>query len=245
MALGAVAVAITVWAAVAIDFTLAPLWDYQGRGREILARFLNPDWAFALRVGPKWLETLSIAVIASVIGAAIALLGAQLTSSATNRSAPLRRGMRALFAVIRSLPDMGWGLLAVALVGAGSLAGILALIVFNAGIIAKLTGESLDAIDRGPLEAADAAGASAIQRARFAALPQIMPTFLSYSLYVFEMNVRASVILGLVGAGGIGSVIMVELGRFQYEHISSIVLATFVVVLLIDALSQSVRRSLV
>ena len=118
------------------------------------------------------------------------------------------------------------------------------LIMFNIGIIAKLTSETIDAVDRGPLEAADATGASALQRARFAVVPMILPNYLSYCLYVFELNIRASVVIGIVGGGGIGSSISVEFARFNYSNVSAIVVLLIVVVFAIDLLSQSLRRRL-
>jgi phosphonate transport system permease protein len=152
---------------------------------------------------------------------------------------------KAIMSVIRSLPDIAWGLLFVAFVGVGTLAGILALIFFNIGIVAKLTAETIDAVDTGPLEAADAAGANGIQRAFVAVVPQILPNYLSYSLYVFELNVRASVVIGMVGAGGIGSTLMVELARFNYANVSAIIVMLFIVVFLIDSASRLIRNRLV
>ncbi|MBL0888819.1 phosphonate ABC transporter, permease protein PhnE [Myceligenerans indicum] len=235
---------VTVWAATGIDFTLTPLFTNLTRGQEVIAEFFRPDWAFAWRVRERWIETLQLAVVASFAGCLVALILAHLASDVT---APpwLARTMKGLLAVERSLPDVAWALLAVAVVGNGALAGILALFAFNVGVAAKLTAESVDAVDRGPVEAATAVGAGGLQRAVAAVLPQVMPNFLSYSFYVFELNIRASLVIGLVGAGGIGQVIKTELSRFQYSHISAIVVVFVVVVFALDQISAWLRRRLI
>ncbi|MBO0607854.1 phosphonate ABC transporter, permease protein PhnE [Myceligenerans salitolerans] len=235
---------VTVWAALGIEFTLAPLFSDLTRGREVVAEFFRPDWEFAWRVREQWLETLQLAVVAGSLGCLLALVLAHMASDVT---APpwMARTLKALLAVERSLPDVAWALLAVAVVGNGALAGILALFAFNVGVAAKLTAESVDAVDRGPVEAATAVGASAVQRAVAAVLPQVMPNFLSYSFYVFELNIRASLVIGLVGAGGIGQVIKTELSRFQYSHISAIVAVFVVVVFVLDQASAWLRRRLI
>ncbi|RPF22378.1 phosphonate ABC transporter, permease protein PhnE [Myceligenerans xiligouense] len=235
---------ITVWAAIGIDFTLGPLFSDLTRGQEVVAEFFRPDWEFAWRVREQWIETLQLAVVASFLGCLLALVLAHMASDVT---APpwMARTLKALLAVERSLPDVAWALLAVAVVGNGALAGILALFAFNVGVAAKLTAESVDAVDRGPVEAATAVGAGALQRAVAAVLPQVMPNFLSYSFYVFELNIRASLVIGLVGAGGIGQVIKTELSRFQYSHISAIVAVFIVVVFVLDQVSAWLRRRLI
>lgn len=241
----AVAVAITVWAARAIEFTLEPLiYDFD-RGRPVLEGFLSPDWAYLDRVLDPFLETLSIAVIASLVGCSLALVMALMASkvSAPNRATYVVT--KQVLNVVRSLPDVAYGLFFVAAVGVGPLAGILALILFNLGIAAKLTSETVDAIDPGPVEAAYAAGAGAIERARTAIVPQVLPNYISFCLYVFELNIRASVIIGLVGGGGIGNVIRVELSRFNYDRLSAVIIALFVVVFLLDHVSRAWRRRLV
>lgn len=244
-ALVVLAIIITIVAAIDIDFDLTPLLFDSGRGWFIVSEFLKPDWAFLLRTVDAWLATLAIAVIATVVGSAIALGIAMLSSMVTARNRVVYQVTKALMSVLRSLPDVAWGLLFVAFVGVGTLAGILALIFFNIGIVAKLTAETIDAVELGPLEAADASGASGVQRAFAAVVPQILPNYLSYVLYTFELNVRASVVLGMVGAGGIGSTIMVELARFNYDNLSSIIIMLFVVVLAIDYLSLWVRKRLI
>lgn len=240
----AAVVAITIWAGVGIEFDLTPLWTDWGRGWFIIQEFLAPNWAYIGRTIGPFMETLSIAVIATIVGCAVGLGMSLLASRVTTANPVLYRASKIFLSVVRSLPDVGYGLLFFALVGAGSLAGILALIFFNIGIIAKLTSETIDAVDRGPLEAADATGASALQRARFAVVPMILPNYLSYCLYVFELNVRASVVIGIVGGGGIGQAIIVEFARFNYSNVSAIVVLLIIVVFLIDQFSQSLRRRL-
>lgn len=241
----AVFVAITGWAAYGIDFTLGPLFTNLTRGADVLERFLQPDWGFLASVWPAWVETLYIAVIAGVIGNGSALVVSFLASKVTSPNVVVYQISKTVLSVVRSLPDVAYGLLFVAAVGPGALGGIMALVMFNLGVNAKLTSETIDAVDVGPLEAADAAGANRMQRARSAVLPQILPNYTSYSLYVFELNIRASVVIGIVGGGGIGNVISVQLARFEYENIAGIVVALFVVVFALDRASIALRRRLV
>ena len=243
-------VAITLWAALeplgGIGFTLTPLFSEQAiAGRHIIARFFNPEWRFLPTAWPRFLETLYMAVMASSVGCALALPVSLYCSKVTNRSTVLYQAWRTLLSVIRALPDVAWALLFVAAVGTGALPGMLALIVFNMGIVAKLTSETVDGVDPGPLEAADAAGASRVQRAWAAVVPQILTGYLSYSLSVFELNLRAATVLGFVGAGGIGTVIRVTYTRFEFERLGAVIVAIFVIVALLDRVSMALRRRLV
>lgn len=235
---------ISVWCLRAIEFTLEPLVTNLTNGQEVLAQFLDPNWEFAWRVRDQWLITLEIAVIASLVGCAIALVLALMASKVTAPT-PLYRFMKVVLAVQRSLPDLAWVLMFAAVVGTGPLAGILALIMFNIGVAAKLTAESIDAVDPGPVEAAQAVGANGVQRARVAVVPQVMPSFVSYSFYVFELNIRASLVIGIGGGGGIGEVIRVQLASFNYENISAVVAVLIVVVFVLDQLSRAIRRRLI
>ena len=244
-ALIALAIVVTVVAGNSIGFDLSPLFSETSRGWFIISQFLSPNWSFLGRTIDPWLDTFSIAILASLVGCGLALVLSMLASPVTARTAWVYRLTKTILSVVRSLPDVAWALLFVAIVGVGPLAGILALIMFNVGIVAKLTAETVDAVDTGPLEAADAAGADAMQRARVAVVPQILPNYFSYAMYAFELNVRASVVIGLVGAGGIGSVISVELARFNYANLSAVVVALLVVVFLIDSASRAIRRRLI
>lgn len=245
LVVGVIAVLLTFWSAIQIDFTLAPIIEGNPRAWGIVAAYLNPNWEFLFRVWDAWVETLVMAILATLVGALIGLFFALLASHATNRSRWFVRVVRWFLSVLRSLPEIGYAYLMVALVSTGTLAGFLALAIFNVGIIAKLTSETIDSVDRGPLEAADAAGATTTQRSITAVLPQIWPGYLSYVLYVFELNLRASAIMGLVGAGGIGAVIAVERARFNYDNVSAMVVGLIVIVIALDVVSRIVRKRLI
>lgn len=242
--------AMTAWAIAeplgGIGFTLAPLFGEDlVRGREILAEFLSPNWAFLPRIAEPFVETFLIAVIAAVVGCSIALPLALLASPVSGADRVALLGVRLANNVVRSLPDVAWGLLAAAALRTGALAGIAALIAFNIGIAVKLTSETVDAVDTGPIDAARASGANRTQTARTAILPQVLPNYLSYCLYIFELNIRASVVIGLVGGGGIGNVINVQFARFAYGNLSATIAVLFVVVFVLDRVSISLRRRLV
>jgi phosphonate transport system permease protein len=118
-------------------------------------------------------------------------------------------------------------------------------VLFNVGIIVKLVSESIDATDAGPLEAGRAAGATQTQINRAIALPDTWPAFVSQTLYVFELNVRASTVLGLVGAGGIGLLIDAVRTFYRYDQLSLVIVEILVIVVVLDTVSDAIRRRLV
>ena len=135
-------------------------------------------------------------------------------------------------------------MLFVAAVSQGPFAGVLALLMFSLAIMGKLLSETIDAIDTGPLEAARATGASQQQTVFSSALPQVMPNFLAYFLYIFELCIRASVILGLVGAGGVGRIIETQRIFLRFDRISPIIVFILVIVILIEQVSIYTRRKI-
>lgn len=241
------AVAVTVVAGWAIDFSLAPVVEQWPMLTMILEEVVHPEWAEitdpSSRLWTALMETVAIAVIATFVGSLIAL-GVALLGSKVSAPPAVYRVTKPVMSVIRSLPDMAYALVFVAVV-TGPLPGILALTIFNIGIVAKLTSESIDVVDPGPLEALDAAGATRWQRARVAIVPAVLPNYASYVLYVFELNIRASVVLGAVGAGGIGQLIILYFTRGDYPQLAAVVIVIFAVVVGIDLLSQFLRRRLV
>ena len=119
------------------------------------------------------------------------------------------------------------------------------MIVFSLTIMAKLLSETVDSIDPGPLEAARATGATHSEVIRHAALPQVLPNYVAYALYIFELNIRASVVIGFVGAGGIGQLLNEQRNLFQWDRVMAIVIVIFVTVLIIEIVSITARKRLV
>ena len=131
--------------------------------------------------------------------------------------------------------------------GAGvihTFSGTIAIAIFTFGIVAKMLFESIETIDMGPFEAMEALGANKFQAFWSACVPQILPVYLSHSLYCFEMNVRASAILGYVGAGGLGITINERIGWRDYNSLGTVLLSLFVVVVIIDFFSEYLRKKL-
>jgi phosphonate transport system permease protein len=157
----------------------------------------------------------------------------------------LRAIVRVFNGVVRAIPDLLWALLFVTAVGIGALSGLLALFFFSLAVTTKLTSDTLDGIDIGPVEAADAAGARHTQMLRTAIVPQILPAYSSFVLYNFELNLRASAVLGLVGAGGIGTRIEFYRTRGEWSEMWGIVFLFFLVVFVVERVSVSMRRRLV
>lgn len=239
------ALAVTVWSALALGVDLAVLVRNAGLAKRILADSFPPDFSFLPRLVGPFLETLQIAVIGTVVGAIVA---APLAVLAARPVAPAywvyfldRNAMN----VLRTLPDLFWAMLFATAVGYGSLAGVLALSVFTVAVVAKLLSESIESIDLKLLEAVEASGGTWTEKVWFAVMPQVLPHFVSYVLYAFELNVRASMILGIVGAGGLGMVLNQQRSQFQWASVSLIILVVFVVVVLLDLVSSAARRHLV
>jgi phosphonate transport system permease protein len=237
------------WASVSRQFgiglDIGELAESITRGAGILGELLSPNWGFIDRSFEPMLETFQMAVIASVIGCGVALPVAFFASRVTAPNTPAFLANRAVLSVVRAIPDILYALVFVAAVGVGPLPGIAALIFFNIGVVAKLLSETVDGVDRGPIEAARAGGANRTQTVRWAVLPQVLPNYVAYSLYTFELNIRASTVIGITGAGGIGNLLFTQYRFFNWGNVSVIVVELFVLVFVIELISITLRRRLV
>lgn len=248
------------WLALAVvlvitAITLSPQWGIafsfdaivrnwqNGAGK--IVELLQPDWSFFPCTIPPLVETLQMAVIATFIGAVISLPLSLWAARLTNPNRWTRGALRTLLNAVRSIPDLLYASILVAMVGVGALPGIIALVLFNVGIIVKMVSEAIEANDAGPLEAGRAAGGTQLQINRAIALTDAMPAFINQTLYVLELNVRASTVLGLVGAGGLGLLIDAVRTFYRYDQLSLIILEILIVVLVIDTVSDAIRRRLV
>jgi len=166
-------------------------------------------------------------------------------AQATNTSAIGRGIVRTIINVVRSVPDLVYATILVAMVGVGTLPGILTLFLFNLGIVVKLVSEAIDSTEHPYMEAGRAAGGSQFQINRVSALPEVMPLFANQWLYTLELNVRISAILGIVGAGGIGRLLDERRAFYAYADVSVIILEILIVVIVIEVISNALRKRLV
>jgi phosphonate transport system permease protein len=222
--------------------------DFDRQGNPVDAHkrgLLQPNWDFLPQTYAPMLETIQMAILAAAIGCAVALPIAFLLSRVTTPGRLTYTVGRTILSVIRSIPDLLWALIFIAAVGLGPLPGIAALVLFNIGVVGKLLSETVDGIDQGPIEAARASGGNRMQWVRWSVLPQVLPNYAAYSLYIFELNVRASTVLGIVGAGGIGRLLYREYSLINWSNVSVVVAELFVMVFFIELFSIALRRRLV
>jgi len=186
------------------------------------------------------LETIQMAFIGTVVGVAIALPLSLLAARNLNNKF-VYVPIRALLAAIRTFPSILWAILFVIIVGLGPFAGVLAIIMYTVGFIAKLQYEAIEATDADPMDAVGAIGVSKLQLIRFVVLPESASHLLSQILYIFDYNIRQTSILGLVGAGGIGFYIINYIKFFEYGKAAVFMLVVLATVLIIEWVSVRVR----
>lgn len=211
---------------------------------DIFVEMSHPDWSYFGAVVPLVLETIKMAVLGTVIGSAVAFVYSLLIARNIVKNKFVTGILRFIMNIIRTIPDLLLGAIFVAIVGIGPVAGIFALAVFTFGVVVKLFYEAIETIDPGPIDALTAVGANKLQIIWFAVLPQIMTYFISYTLYAFEINVRASTVLGYIGAGGIGLYLQQTLQVFDYAKTGTIIIVIIIVVVLIDYVSSKSREAL-
>jgi len=185
-------------------------------------------------------ETVQMAFIGTIVGVAIALPLSMFAARNLN-SKWVYAPVRAILAAIRTFPSILWAILFVIMVGLGSFAGILAIIMYTIGFVTKLQYESIETVDADPMDAVISIGVSKWQLIRYVVLPESAPHLISQILYMFDYNVRQSSILGLVGAGGIGFYIINYIKFFEYGKAAIFMLVVLVVVLIIDWVSVKIR----
>lgn len=210
-----------------------------------LKRFLSPDWSYLSKLAAPMLKTIQMSVVGTTIGVLIAIPFAYMGTTVVTRNQLVTTIIRFFMGVIRTIPNLLLAALFVAMVGIGEITGVLTIAVFTFGMVSQLIFEAIETIDHGPIEAAESVGANKIQIAFWSITPQISHQIISYALYAFEVNIRASTILGYVGAGGIGVILNSSLSLMRYDRVSIIILSILVVVIVIDGVSEQIRKRLV
>ena len=185
-------------------------------------------------------ETVQMAFIGTVVGVAIAL-PLSLFAARNLNSKYVYAPIRALLAAIRTFPSILWAILFVIMVGLGPFAGVLAIIMYTVGFVAKLQYEAIETIDADPMDAVSSIGVSKWQLIRYVVIPESASHLLGQALYMFDYNVRQTSILGLVGAGGIGFYIINYIKFFEYGKAAIFMVVVLITVLIIDWVSVKIR----
>lgn len=234
------------WSALGLEISVDQLKTAPADMWKIFTLMVPPDLSPEAieRALPKIMESLWIAWIGTIIGAFFSFFLA--FAAATNvTSRRLATSVRQILNAIRAIPELLVAMILIPVTGLGPLTGTLALGIHSIGTLGKLSSEVIEGIDPGPVEAVAAVGGTKLQEMRFGIVPQVMPNIVAYWLYRFEINIRASAVLGVVGAGGIGAELVSQLRFRAFDRAGTVLLLTVLVVLSIDTVSARVRRRII
>ena len=219
--------------------------DAARRMGKFIGEMLVPETSSKFLVKLAWaaLETLAMSALGTLLAVMFGLALA-VPASKTHHHDPARwrAFSRLLLNMLRSIPELVWAALLLISAGLGPLAGTLALALHTTGVLGRLFAESIENASTNPAFALRTRGVSEAKIFWYATLPQILPQLVSYALYRWENNIRAAAVLGVVGAGGLGQMLVFHMGLFQMQETSSILLAMLLMVALVDAVSHVSRR---
>ncbi|KRE83992.1 phosphate ABC transporter permease [Paenibacillus sp. Soil766] len=218
--------------------------------KAMISGLFHPDWAYVyipegedlLR---SLLETLSISYLGNFVSAIVCLPFAFWAAANMSKYRAVSGTGKLFLSVVRTIPEIIMALIFIKAVGPNAYAGVMALGLHSVGMLGKLYAEAIENMDMGPTEAMTAVGANFWQRMSFAVIPQVIPDFISYTLYRFEINVRSATLLGVIGAGGIGTPLIFALNARQWPRVGIILIGIIVTVSIIDYISGSLRKRIV
>ncbi|MGW9990622.1 phosphonate transport system permease protein [Staphylococcus hominis] len=247
-------IAIVVLAIIVWGFAGMPALELKSKSIEILKSIFNglfhPDWGYVyIPAGEDLLrgllETFAIAVIGTFIAAVICIPFAFLGARNLVKVRPVTGITKFILSVIRVFPEIVMALIFIKAVGPGSFSGVLALGIHSVGMLGKLFIEDIESLDFSSAEALKASGANKTKTLVFAVIPQILPSFLSLILYRFELNLRSASILGLIGAGGIGTPLIFALQTRSWDRVGVILIGLVIMVAIVDFISGAIRKRIV
>ncbi len=220
--------------------------DAPQAAQDLGSRMLPPRWDYMSRLWKPLWDTINIATLGTLLGVVMAAPLAFLAAQNTTPSRLIARPC-ALFLIVasRSINSLIWALLLVSILGPGLLAGILAIAFRSIGFVGKLLYEAIEETDIKQVEAVTATGASQAQVLNYAIIPQVLPTFYGISVFRWDINIRESAILGLVGAGGIGTQLQASLNVLAWPQVTMIILVILATVVISEWISARVRHALI
>lgn len=211
---------------------------------EFIEKLSHPDFTYLPTLFEPMLKTLKMAMLGTMLGMAFAIPFSFLATKVATKNSVITGIVRFMLNIIRTIPNLLLAAILVAIFGIGEATGVLTLAVFTFGMLSQLIYETIETIEYEPIEANESVGANRLQIAVWSIWPQIVNNVLSYFFYAFEINVRGSAVLGYVGAGGIGMALNASLGLFKYDRVSIVILFIFVVVLIVDFISEAIQKRL-
>ena len=211
---------------------------------DMVVRMFPPDVDYLSKIWQPLWDTLKMSILGSFVGAVLAIPFAALAASnvVTNRVVVFI--VRLFLSIVRTLPTLVCALIATYIFGLGTTAGTVATAVFTFAYVGKQLFELIETVDMGPFEAMEAMGSTRVRTFLTAVMPQVMPTYLSVSLFCLEGNVRYASILGYVGAGGLGLILNEKIGWREYGSVGMILIVLFVTVLVVEWTSHAIRKHL-
>jgi phosphonate transport system permease protein len=211
----------------------------------MFSRMIPPNPRAIPEILPVLLETINIATVGTVLAVIISLPVAYFGARNVSPSKITLGIARVIIVASRSINTLIWALLFVAILGPGPLAGVAAIVFRSIGFLGKLIGESIEEMDWGPVEALQSSGAGRGHIVTYAIIPQIVPTFWAVSILRWDINIRESTVLGMVGAGGIGMLFQVAIDLFRWNTVSMVLVSIVIVVLFGEIVTSIVRRKLI
>lgn len=236
--------AITILSVRITGFSFVILAENGSRFFDILKAMIPPDTAYLSKIWQPLLDTIKMSVLGSFVGAVLAVPFAVLAASNIVTNHIIVFAVRLFLSLVRTLPTLVCALIATYIFGLGTMAGTCAIAVFTFAYIGKQLFEVIETVDMGPFEAMEALGATRLRAFVTAVFPQVLPTYLSVSLFCLEGNVRYASILGYVGAGGLGLIMNEKIGWREYDSLGMILVVLFFTVVLIEWLSHTLRKRL-
>jgi phosphonate transport system permease protein len=223
-------------------------WDYVADAPaqigDLAGRMFPPDWGFAAALAGPLAQTVNIATLGTAVAVVLSLPVAVLAAVNTTPNRLTYAAARLVMVVSRSVDTLIWALIFIIVVGPGSLAGVLAVAVRSIGFVSKLLAEGIEEIDRGQVEAVTATGAARLPTLLYAVVPQVKPVFAGVCIFRWDINIRESTVLGLVGAGGIGFALNEAILGLEWSRVGMILVVILAVVVASEAASAYVRTRL-
>lgn len=206
-----------------------------------ISRMIPPEWEYSVVIWKPLVETVAIAIWGTLLSIFLAVPLGFVAAKNISPHRSVYESARIILNGLRGVSELVFALVFVSAVGLGPFPGVLALALHNAGMLGKFYAEAIEAVDVGPVEALTATGSTWSQTIVYSIIPQVIPHFITYSLYRFEVSIRAATVLGLVGAGGIGFHLISSIRLFDYQRTSMVLLAIVILVIITDYTGTRIR----